>query len=255
MIDISAHGRPAAEMLRRRLSHTSAGSRLRVEDIGDFGPIRKIPTGGAIFDPAGEVGPLLLVAGAAGEVRELDPRRRQILRLRLPGDVVYACESDAVLAFGRVIVADARPFLQRLAGAEVSPCLRRAWLEMGRIDQNRSRDHMVRLGRMTALERVSHLLLETHARLAEVGLTEGESFQLPTTQEALSDLLGLSGVHLSRTFQALRREELVSLKGGRLVILDRAGLVERAVGGRRAVSVAQRPTRRLAPAASQGVFA
>lgn len=226
MIDISSHGQTPAEMLRRRLSQTATGQRLRAEDIGPFGVTQKIAAGGEILLPGGETGPLLLVAGAAGEIRTLDARRRQILRLRLPGDVIYACDHDVVLALGRVTVADARPFLQRLDNPEASPFLRRAWLEMGRLDQNLSRDHMVRLGRMTALERVAHLLLETHARLADVGLAEGDTFQLPTTQEAMSDLLGLSGVHLSRTLQALRREKLVSLKAGRLVLLDRLRLTD-----------------------------
>lgn len=226
MIDISAHGLAPAEMLRRRLSHTAAGQRLRGEDIAGLGPTRKIAPGGQILCPGGEAGPLLLAAGAAGEVRTLDPRRRQILRLRLPGDVIYACDHDVVLALGRVIVADARPFLQQLDNPDASPFLRRAWLEMARADQNLGRDHMVRLGRMTALERVAHLLLETHARLADVGLTEGETFQLPTTQEAMSDLLGLSGVHLSRTLQALRCDRLMSLKAGRVVLLDRSRLID-----------------------------
>lgn len=224
MIDISAHGLAPAEMLRRRLSRTAAGQRLRLEDIRSPGQIRKIAAGGDILSPGGETGPLLLVGGAAGEIRTLDSRRRQILRLRLPGDVIYACDHDVVRALGRVIVADARPFLQQLDSSEASPFLRRAWLEMGRADQNLARDHLVRLGRMTALERVAHLLLETHARLSDVGLAEEDAFQLPTTQEAMSDLLGLSGVHLSRTLQALRRDELVSLKAGRVVLLDRARL-------------------------------
>lgn len=245
MIDISAHGLPPAEVLRRRLSRTLAGHRLRAEDLGDSGPARKVSPGSQILAAAADDGPLLLVAGAAGEVRAIDVRRRQILRLRLPGDLIYACERDPVVALGRVAVTDARPFLQQLDRPEVSLPLRRAWLEISRVEQNLGRDHLVRLGRMTALERVAHLLLEIHARLADVGLVEGDAFQMPTTQDAMSDLLGLSGVHLSRTLQALRREKLVGLKSGRVALLDRERLI--ALCGWRRASLGPGPCPPLRP--------
>ncbi len=224
MIHIAAHGLPAGELLRRRLGAGPAGARLELGDLGAFGLGKRFGAGDEILPAGSGEGPLLLVAGAAGETRVLDVRRRQILRLRLPGDLIYASDRDPVRALGRVAVTDARPFLQRLQDPEAPPLLRRAWLDLGKLERDMARDHLVRLGRMTSLERVAHFLLETHARLDAVGLAEGDVFQLPMTQEAMSDLLALSGVHLSRTLQSLRREGLVGVKGGRVTLLDRKRL-------------------------------
>ncbi|MEW5687966.1 MAG: Crp/Fnr family transcriptional regulator [Pseudomonadota bacterium] len=246
MIDISAHGLAPGELLRRRLGGSPTGSNLDPDDLGAFGPSLRFAAGDEILPCGSDEGPLLLIAGTAGETRTLDARRRQILRLRLPGDLIYACERDAVRALGRVAVTDAKPFLKRLGDPEAPHQLRRAWLEMGKLDQDLARDHVVRLGRMSSVERVAHFLLETHARLGAIGLVEGDVFQLPTTQEALSDLLGLSGVHLSRTLQALRRDDLASLKGGRVTLLDRDRLAalcgwQAPTGGARALRSPVRP--------------
>jgi len=42
---------------------------------------------------------------------------------------------------------------------------------------------------------------------------------MPPTQEAMSDVLGLSVVHLNRTLQQLRRERLVEVRCGRVTLL------------------------------------
>lgn len=38
--------------------------------------------------------------------------------------------------------------------------------------------------------------------------------------------MGLSNVHMNRVLQSLRRKELITLKGGELVILDADRLIE-----------------------------
>jgi CRP-like cAMP-binding protein len=70
-------------------------------------------------------------------------------------------------------------------------------------------DHIVRLGRLTAYERVAHLVLDIRDRLALVGLAAPDSFPPPLTQETLADVLGLSSVHVNRMLQQLRRDGLV----------------------------------------------
>lgn len=88
------------------------------------------------------------------------------------------------------------------------------------------REHLVSLGRRSALERMGHLLCELHLRLAMVGLADGSGYDLPVTQADLADLLGLSTVHVNRLLQELRQTGPISLRGRRLTIHDLAGLRE-----------------------------
>ena len=52
-----------------------------------------------------------------------------------------------------------------------------------------------------------------------VGLAEDHRCELPMTQMELADATGISTVHVNRTLQELR-QELITLKGGKLQVLD-----------------------------------
>ena len=84
--------------------------------------------------------------------------------------------------------------------------------------------HVARLGRMSALERLAHLLVQLHDRLDVIGAVENDRFALPLPQEMLGDLLGLSTVHVNRTVQELRRQKLISTERNVVHLLDRAAL-------------------------------
>ncbi len=43
---------------------------------------------------------------------------------------------------------------------------------------------------------------------------------LPLTQEMISDILGLSVVHVNRVLQQLKREALIAYRAGRVVFPD-----------------------------------
>lgn len=174
---------------------------------------------------AGEV--LVLASGVAGEARVLADGRRQILALRFPGDALTPNPGEMLVALTRVRVADGARLMRCLADAsqDFQP-LRRAWVAAGRTDQAILRDQVVRLGRMSAFERVAHMLLEAHERLAQVGLTTDATFHLPLTQEMVGDAIGLSVVHLNRTLQALRKDGLVASRQGFVTLADRERLVD-----------------------------
>ena len=53
-----------------------------------------------------------------------------------------------------------------------------------------------------------------------MGLATGLSFDLPITQNHLAEANGLSLVHLNRTLQEMRREELIELSDKQLRIVD-----------------------------------
>jgi CRP-like cAMP-binding protein len=229
LISIIQHGVRNSEILARRLS--SMRGRIDfglLDNLALDGDRRDYAAGQAIFDQdANHRRVLVLVSGVAGEARVLADGRRQILALRFPGDALTANPGEILVALTRVHVADGAGLMTCLADASPDfQQLRRAWVTASRTDQAILRDQVVRLGRMSAFERTAHMLVEVHERLAQVGLASEANFHLPLTQEMVSDVIGLSVVHLNRTLQALRREGLVTSRQGYVTLVDRARLVE-----------------------------
>jgi len=56
--------------------------------------------------------------------------------------------------------------------------------------------------------------------LEPVERTQDHSYELPITQTELANAFGLSTVHMNRTLQDLRGEELITWQGKTLVIND-----------------------------------
>jgi CRP-like cAMP-binding protein len=187
-------------------------------------------TGEVLHPPRPGAPPFFMLSGWACLARELDDGRRQLVAFLLPGDAVgfdlltQSRESTKVSALTPVKIQRVRQSLMgELTG---SPGLNRALAIASDQQQKRLIDQVVRLGRQTAYERCAHLFLELHARLSEVGETQGDSFRLPVKQEVLADALGLSLVHVNRTLQQLRRDRLVEVHGGSAILHDRGALAE-----------------------------
>jgi CRP-like cAMP-binding protein len=229
VISIIQHGVKSSELLARRLSAMRGRvSSATLDAIGLDATRLTFEAGQPVFegeDIRREI--QVLAGGIVGEVRILADGRRQILALRFPGDALIPSDGEALVALTRVRTADGLPLMTRLADAsEDYQPLRRAWVAASRTDQAILRDQVVRLGRMSAFERMAHMLLEAHERLAQVGLATDTTFHLPLTQEMVSDVIGLSVVHLNRTLQNLRRSELVVSKQGYVTLVDRPRLVD-----------------------------
>lgn len=86
------------------------------------------------------------------------------------------------------------------------------------------REWIFRLGRLNAEGRVAHLMCEMDVRLEMVGLSTNHSFTLPLTQSDLAEACGLTGVHVNRVLRALRESDVMTFRGGRVTIMDRARL-------------------------------
>jgi CRP-like cAMP-binding protein len=229
VISITRHTVPPGELLRRQLEASQARTLDGLTDcLALDRPRREVAAGAEILrgDDA-EPNAWLLVSGVAGEVRTLADGRRQVLALRLPGDLLQGEATEAVRALTAVELVDALPFMRTLGekSAHYQP-LRRAWVAATRVEQGRLRDQVVRLGGLSAFERMAHFFMEAHDRLGSVGLATPTSFHLPLKQDMIADLLGLSVVHVSRTVQALKRETLAQIRSGYVTILDRGRLGE-----------------------------
>lgn len=192
----------------------------------------KVSAGADFIEDGGEFKATFFVrSGWAIRYALLESGRRQILGYVLPGDVLglhvnfqrkssyfAAALSDLELAVVdplRVIeISQNYPVL----AAGMSWCTAREFAILG--------DHAVRLGRMSAYQRLSHLLLELWHRLRLVGHTDGRWFEFPMTQTDLADTLGLSLVHINRQLMRLKREGLIEIGKKSIKLVDTEKLTE-----------------------------
>lgn len=81
-------------------------------------------------------------------------------------------------------------------------------------------EHLVNIGRRSALERTAHLFMELAERLHLIGLGTEAEFECPLSQFVLADALGLSAIHVNRVLRQLREDGLMTLHKGAVVIHD-----------------------------------
>lgn len=168
-----------------------------------------------------------LLSGWACRQRILSDGRRQILGLLMPGDLIGMCHQSSPLASTSILTINEVVTCPAPAAAPGS-CLAEAYARSAALEEHYLLTHITRLGRLNAYERLADWLLEIQERLALVGMSASEPFPLPLTQEMLADTLGLTSVHVNRTLQTMRREGLLTAKGGMIAFPDRHS-VERLV--------------------------
>lgn len=152
----------------------------------------------------------ILDGWAAGFIVLADGRR-QVVDLFLPGEVICSQSSRCVWNIGLLALTTVR--LSSISAFEID-------FDLISSRHNYQTNAIIRLGCLSAYERVAHLFLEIHERSGGRQDSGHAAFDFPLTQELMADLLGLSPVHINRTLQQLRRNDLVMLKGGKLCLFD-----------------------------------
>ena len=136
----------------------------------------------------------VIKAGWAVRYKLLPDGRRQILNFVLPGDIVgfreYLVEvtPHSVGALTDLEVSTMNPAALTKLFHEY-PKLALALALSASRDAAMLEEQIVRIGRRNAYERLAHLFLELMQRLAMVGHENRGTFELPVTQEVLSDAL------------------------------------------------------------------
>jgi CRP-like cAMP-binding protein len=157
---------------------------------------------------------------------------RQILDFQIPGDFLGI--RSVLLKTADYSVVPITP----IEAAEVTsgdlvtiftqtPRLAMALLWAASRDEAMLVEHLVGVGRRSAVERTAHLLLELGVRLRLVGLGSTAGYDCPLSQYLLADALGLSAVHVNRVLRFLREEGLLTFQRGRVTIHDFEALAER----------------------------
>jgi CRP/FNR family nitrogen fixation transcriptional regulator len=168
-----------------------------------------------------------VVDGAVRSYKLLSDGRRQIGSFHLVGDV-FGLENGGIHRFTAEAIADTTVRLAKRVSlahvAEKDATVARDLLNMTATNLQHAEDHMLLLGRKTALERVAAFLLEMDGRLTAAGV-----MALPMCRRDIADYLGLTLETVSRALSVLHDKGILGFVGQtqrQIILLDRAKLSE-----------------------------
>lgn len=163
-----------------------------------------------------------LIDGAVRTHKVLNDGRRQITGFHLPGELLGFEREDRhrhtaeALTDMRMLIFRRRQ-IERLATANADVACQLWSIAANRLHY--AQDHMLLLGRRSALERVVSFLMEIDARLGATG-----TFILPMSRRDIADYLGLTIETVSRVITQLEDEGALLRAGGRQISLHRPQL-------------------------------
>ncbi len=167
--------------------------------------------------------------GWAFRYKMLDDGRRQILNYALPADLVglqgtlmREMEHSVEALTPLTLCVFPRAKLWELYSQFPSLAFDITWLASR--EEQLVDEHLVSLGRRTALERTAFLLLHLFARAEEASLTKNGTIQFPFTQQHLADTLGMSLVHTNKTLRRILTTGAIRWKDRQFEMVDRKAL-------------------------------
>lgn len=164
-----------------------------------------------------------VITGAATLSRTLPDGRVQMVGLLLPSDFIGRPGRDHVaydvIAIQKVTLCCFRrkPFE---ALVESTPHIGQRLLRMTLDELDVAREWMLLLGRKTAREKITCLLALIARRTAALHLqklSDGLTFDMPMSREAMANYLGLTIETVSRQMTALRKDGIIVLDGNRTI--------------------------------------
>jgi CRP/FNR family transcriptional regulator/CRP/FNR family nitrogen fixation transcriptional regulator len=160
-----------------------------------------------------------IVSGAVRTCKILGDGRRQIHGFHMPGDLfgfepgqAHRLTAEAIV--DTKVLMFKRRQLERIATHDVQVACQ-LWTMTAKNLQH-AEEHMLLLGRRTALERVAAFVLEMDARLGGTG-----SIELPMSRRDIADYLGLTLETVSRSMSQLQSDQALALSGARRVVLNK----------------------------------
>ena len=158
-----------------------------------------------------------VIRGAVRTYKLLSDGRRQIDAFHLAGDIFGLESGDAHRLSAEAIIDTSVRIIRRRALETAATTDVQTACDLWRMtaaDLRRAQDHMLLLGRKSAIERVAAFLLEMDRRLSQAGMVA-----LPMCRRDIGDYLGLTLETVSRTLSHLNDEDVLSFSGARQIVL------------------------------------
>ena len=159
----------------------------------------------------------------------LEDGRRQILNYVLPGDLVglqgsltHEMQHSVEALTPMVFCVFERDRIDELFRNHPGLAYDLTWIaarEEGILDE-----HLLSVGRRSALERAAYLLAFLQIRARSVNAFNPSSDVIPVTQHHIADTLGLSTVHTNKTLRKLVKRGLILWRDRGCEVLDVDGL-------------------------------
>lgn len=172
-----------------------------------------------------------VLSGWAFRYKTLQDGRRQILNYMVPGDllgiqgsVIGEMEHSVEALSPLVLCVFQRDRLNEMFVEHPGLAFDITWLAAR--EERMLDDHLLSLGRRSAMERAAYLLAFLYHRAVAVGVAPGKSLQIPITQMHVADTLGLSIVHTNKTLRKLADRKLIRWLDRSCEILDVDGLMD-----------------------------
>lgn len=227
--DLAIH--KALELASRRMPGLSGMSPQLQRDLRTLARDRVEISGGRSIVAEDERCPQLYVVeqGWVLRSRGLASGRRQIVGYSLPGDMLC---TDSLLFNASSFDLSARTPVNLIRidapqGPELFdryPALAAAIAWAAGQEESILAERVVSLGRRDSLEKLAHALCELEARLSAIGMMRGQTIELPFNQEDFADMLGISVIHVNRTFRKLAEERIALYRKGSIELRDIARL-------------------------------
>ena len=217
----------------RKLRAYVALSPDEISALGTFHDRRRRVGAGLDLLHEGQIGhkAFILAEGWVCSYKLLPNGARQIVDFQIPGDflglrslLLRTCDHN-LEAVTEIEVSEitASNLFEAFA---TTPRLAAAVLWAASRDEAMVVEHLVDIGRRSAIVRTAHYFLELGARLKLVGLGSISGYDCPLSQYLLADALGLSAIHLNRILRQLREMKLLTFQKGVVRFENLSGLIE-----------------------------
>ncbi len=221
------------DLLRRKMSGLNGLGEALARDIRSLARDRVEVSGGRPIVKENErcMQLYLVESGWVFRSRGLASGRRQIVNYALPGDLLctdsllfkassFDLTARTPVTLARIEAPQGAEMFDKHAGLASAV----AWT-MGQ-EESILAERVVSLGRRDSFEKLAHALCELDARLSAIGQMRGRTVELPLNQEDFADILGISVIHVNRTFRRMSEEKIAEYRKGAIDLLDKQRLAE-----------------------------
>ena len=173
----------------------------------------------------------LVIEGFCVRAKTILDGQRQILSIHIPGEIpdlqslhLHRMDHDLIAVAPSTLGFISHTSMRALT--RTNPNIAEVLWRDTLIDSAIFREWIVNVGQRPAASRLAHTVVELRRRLAVIGREAGDTFEMPLTQEQISEALGITPVHANRIIRQLRDDGIVDISRGRVTVLDEAKLAD-----------------------------